>query len=111
MGEAKRRRRTSQTTRRNPVSDDSDEAIAAAGGITVAELQELRRRLAEMTSTREGMERFLDQTLGIGNWSYDESEGVWVTPNHQHRGPGRGFYVIEQDGSWFTAVVGERELA
>src|SRR5690242_18377175 len=111
MGEARRRRMTGQTTRRSPMSDDSDKAIAAAGGITVPELQELRRRLQAMTSTKEGMERFLEQQFGAGNFQCDPTEDVWVVPDRKHRGPGRGFTIIRPDGTWFGAVVPDHVLS
>src|SRR6476646_4384423 len=103
MGEAQRRRMTPRT--------DDDEAIAAAGGITVAELRELRRRLQEMVSTPEGMERFLTDTFGAENFTYDPDEDVWVVPNAQHQGCGRGFYIVRPNGTWFTAVVPEHEMS
>src|SRR3954464_6163538 len=111
MGEAKRRRMAGQPVRRVSASDDSDEAIAASAGLTPAELRVLRRRLQEMVSTPEGMERFLADTFGAGNFQYDPTEDVWVVPDKRHQGPGRGFYIVRPDGTWFGAVVPDHEMS
>jgi hypothetical protein len=104
MGEARRRR---------PAARDNDtiEAAAARMGMSQADLQELRRRLQEMISTKEGMERFLADTFGAGNFQYDPTENVWVVPDSKHRGPGRGFTIIRPDGTWFGAVLPDRVLS
>src|SRR3954447_21868129 len=104
MGEAKRRRMAGHT-------DDTAEAAAARMGMKPAELRELRRRLHEMVSTPAGMARFLEDTFGAGNFSYDPTEDVWVAPDTKHRGPGRGFYVFRPNGTWFSAVVPEHEFS
>jgi hypothetical protein len=80
-------------------------------GMRPDELQELRRRLQEMISTKEGMERFLEQQFGAGNFQYDPTEDVWVVPDDKHRGPGRRFYVVRPDGTWFGAVVPEHKMS
>jgi hypothetical protein len=104
MGEARRRRSAAR-------DDDTMEAAAARMGMRPDELHELRRRLQAMVSTPEGMERFLADTFGAGNFQYDPTENVWVVPDSKHRGPGRGFYIVRPDGTWFGAVVPEHKMS
>jgi hypothetical protein len=104
MGEAKRRRLVGH-------ADDTAKVTAARKELRPEELRELNRRLQEMVSTPEGMERFLINQFGAGNFQYDSTEGVWVIPDSKHRGPGRRFYIVRPDGSWFDAIVPERVLS
>jgi hypothetical protein len=92
-------------------AEDSDETIAAAGEMSVEDVQELRRRLQAMVSTKEGMERFLADMFGAEGFQYDPVEDVWVVPDSKHRGPGRGFYIVRPDGTWFGAVVPEHKMS
>ena len=68
-------------------------------------------QLRKITSTDEGMGRFLDAALGVGNYAYDPTEDVWVSPNKDDKGPGRGFIVVKRGGDWFTAVLPDEALA
>jgi hypothetical protein len=56
-------------------------------------------------STDAEMARFMDALCGVGGWTYDASEDVWVSPDAKHVGPGRGFYVVKRGGDWFKAVL------
>jgi hypothetical protein len=66
--------------------------------------------LRKILSTDAGMARFLDAVAGPGNWFYDPSDDVWVTPNSKHSGPGRGFLVVQRGGDWFYAVIPAEKL-
>lgn len=66
-------------------------------------LGKLRKRL----STDEGMAKFLDALFGAGSWRYDAAEDVWVIPDKDYTGPGRGFVVVKRGGDWFRAVIPE----
>jgi hypothetical protein len=69
----------------------------------------LERRLRAKLQTDEGMASFLDRLVGPNHWTYDADEDVWVTPDTQHVGPGRGFVVVQRGGAWFRAVLPDAE--
>jgi hypothetical protein len=70
----------------------------------------LDKLLRETLRTDAGMTRFMDALFGEQGWVYDASEDVWVTPNKDHIGPGRGFLVVKRGGDWFGAVLPEPRL-
>jgi len=74
-------------------------------------LKLVRARMREKTKTDAGMRAALDDLFGAGNYSHDPREDVFVAVNHQHKGPGRGFYVIRRDGSWFGAIIPDGKLS
>jgi hypothetical protein len=51
------------------------------------------------------MIRLLDDIWGAGNYAYDRYEDVWVAPDRDYQGPGRGFIVVRRGGDWFAAIV------
>jgi hypothetical protein len=67
--------------------------------------------MREFTSTDTGMQRVLNDFFGVGGWAYDSSEDVWVAPDKDYKGPGRGFIVIRRGCSWFTAVLPDETLS
>ena len=66
---------------------------------------ELQRAIAT-----HGIEPLLDRLFGAGNHYFDPIERLWITPDRQHRGPGRGFLCIRPDGSWFKACLPEEDV-
>jgi hypothetical protein len=74
-------------------------------------MRRVRKALRKATSTDAGMRRFLDDLIGVGNYSYDPKEDVWIAPNSQHTGPGRGFIVIRRGGNWFSTVIPDGEIS
>jgi hypothetical protein len=68
-------------------------------------------QLRKTMRTDAGMRRLLDVIFGVGKYAYDPTEDVWVCPNKDHKGPGRGFIVVKRGGDWFTAVLPDEVLA
>lgn len=66
---------------------------------------ELQRAIAT-----HGIEPLLDCLFGAGNYYFDPIERLWITPDRQHRGPGRDFLCIRPDGSWFKACLPEEDV-
>jgi len=76
-------------------------------GLTRREARALRRHL----SKDSGMARFLDDLVGPGRWTYDATEDVWLVPDKDHHGPGRGYTVLKRGGNWFKSVVPDEVLS
>jgi hypothetical protein len=72
---------------------------------------DLLQQMQRATLTDVGMARFLNGLFGDGGWTYDRMEDVWLAPDRRHRGPGRGFLVIQRGGNWRAIVVLDRALA
>lgn len=51
------------------------------------------------------MTRFLDGLFGRENYTYDLQNDVWVTPDRDHRGSGRGLIVVQRGGDWRKVVI------
>ena len=71
----------------------------------------VRSELQKALSTNEGMNRYLDNLLGAGNYVYDPDGDVWITPDESHEGPGRGFIIMERGGYFSKAVLPEATLS
>jgi hypothetical protein len=56
-------------------------------------------------TTVAGMTRLLDELVGRGNYTYDPVADVWVTPNPDYTGPGRGFILLQRGGFYSTVVL------
>jgi hypothetical protein len=63
--------------------------------------KEIRKALL----TDEAMVRILDDLFGRENYAYDPQNDVWVTPDLDHDGPGRGFIVVQRGGDWKKVVL------
>jgi hypothetical protein len=70
-----------------------------------------RTELQKALSTNEGMTRYLDDLLGVGNYVYDPTADVWVAPDESYEGPGRGFIVMERGGFFSRAVLPDSVLS
>jgi hypothetical protein len=65
----------------------------------------VRAELQKALSTDEGMNRYLDDLLGAGNYVYDQIADVWVAPDESYEGTGRGFIIMERGGYFSRAVL------
>jgi hypothetical protein len=65
----------------------------------------LRNKIRKALLTDEAMIRLLDDLFGPENYTYDPRCDVWVTPDHDHTGPGRGFIVVQRGGDWQKVVL------
>jgi hypothetical protein len=67
--------------------------------------------LRKALSTDEGMNRFLDDLIGPGNYVYDPAADVWVTPDESYTGPGRAFIVMERGGYFSRTALPDAVLS
>lgn len=65
----------------------------------------LRDKIRKGLLTDEAMVRVLDGFFGRDNYSYDSEADVWVAPDRDHVGAGRGFIVIERGCDWRKIVI------
>ena len=63
-----------------------------------------------LLETDEGMAEFMTECFGPNGWRYDADADVWVTPNRDHQGAGRGFLVVRRGGNWSSVVLPERVM-
>ncbi len=63
------------------------------------------RRLLRQAIKKNGMPNMLNHLFGIGNWTYDDSEKLWLARDPRHIGPGQGYYCIKANGDWFKANI------
>ena len=42
-------------------------------------------------------ERYLNKCFGRGSWKYDPYTSCYIVADDLHRGPGRGFIIIDHD--------------
>jgi len=68
--------------------------------------REVQRALAN-----GGMPRFLDALFGVGAWTYDPVEKLWIVPDRNASGPGREYYCIQITGDWFKARLSDEECS
>ena len=73
--------------------------------MTAREEKRLRDKIRNALLTDEGMVRFLDDLFGRNNYSYDPTADLWIAPDADYVGDGRGMLVIERGGNWFRAVI------
>jgi hypothetical protein len=73
--------------------------------MTAREEKRLRNKIRKALLTDEAMARILDDLFGRENYAYDPEGDVWVTPDRDHHGPGRGYIVIRRGGNWRTVVI------
>ncbi|WP_282810533.1 hypothetical protein [Thauera humireducens] len=57
------------------------------------------------------MPRFLDALFGVGAWTYDPVEKLWIVPDRNASGPGREYYCIQITGDWFKARLSDEECS
>jgi hypothetical protein len=69
------------------------------------EEKRLREKIRRRCLTDEGMVHALDLMFGRENYAYDPEADLWVSPDRDYIGPGRGFIVVERGGNWFKAVL------
>lgn len=67
----------------------------------------LDQTVREALNDTDNMNRLMDGLFGQGNWVFDASDDVWVTPNSD----GPGYIVVKRGGDWFFAAVPEREIS
>ena len=81
-------------------------------GLTARQQAQRRAMTAELQRAiaTHGIEPLLDRLFGAGNYYFDPIEQLWITPDRQHRGPGRGFWCFRADGSWFKACLPEEDV-
>jgi hypothetical protein len=71
--------------------------------------REQRRERERITRTlqrdiaKNGIESLLTRLFGTNTWTYDKQENLWIVPDRHDSGPGRAYYCIPADGSWFKA--------
>jgi hypothetical protein len=65
----------------------------------------LRNKIRKVLLTDEAMVRILDDLFGRENYAYDPQNDVWVTPDRDHGGTGRGFIVVQRGGDWRKVVI------
>ena len=63
-------------------------------------------RLLRADIAKNGMECFLNKLFGAGSWEYDAEENLWIVPDKKYVGPGREYYCVRADGTWFKARLG-----
>jgi hypothetical protein len=63
-----------------------------------------RNKIRKALLTDAAMGRFLDDLFGRENYAYDSQNDVWVAPDRDHDGPGRGFIVVQRGGNWKKVV-------
>jgi hypothetical protein len=73
--------------------------------MTAREEQRLRTKIRKALLTDEAMVKILDLLFGEGNYTYDQKNDVWVTPDRDYTGPGRGFIVVQRGGDWEKVVL------
>ena len=81
-------------------------------GLTARQQAQRRAMTAHLQRAiaTHGIEPLLDRLFGEGNYYFDPIEQLWITPDRQHRGPGRGFWCFRADGSWFKACLPEEDV-
>ena len=81
-------------------------------GLTARQQAQRRAMTAKLQRAiaTHGIEPLLDRLFGAGNYYFDPIEQLWITPDRQHRGPGRGFWCCRADGSWFKACLPEEDV-
>lgn len=81
-------------------------------GLTARQQAQRRAMTAKLQRAiaTHGIEPLLDRLFGAGNYYFDPIEQLWITPDRQHRGPGRGFWCFRADGSWFKACLPEEDV-
>jgi len=81
-------------------------------GLTARQQAQRRAMTAHLQRAiaTHGIEPLLDRLFGAGNYYFDPIEQLWITPDRQHRGPGRGFWCFRADGSWFKACLPEEDV-
>ena len=81
-------------------------------GLTARQQAQRRAMTAKLQRAiaTHGIEPLLDRLFGAGNYYFDPIERLWITPDRQHRGPGRGFWCFRADGSWFKACLPEEDV-
>lgn len=63
-------------------------------------------RLLQADIAKNGMGNFLNKVFGAGTWEYDAAENLWIVPDKNYVGPGRKYFCVRSDGSWFGASMG-----
>jgi hypothetical protein len=64
-------------------------------------------RLLQADIAKNGMGNFLNKAFGVGSWEYDAVENLWIVPDKKYVGPGRQYFCVRSDGSWFGASMGQ----
>jgi hypothetical protein len=73
-------------------------------------LEGLEPRVARELRTKAGMDRLLTALFGPDGWTYDPNADVWVVPDSQQDGPGRGYIVLRRGGNWRAVVIPDRMI-
>ncbi len=63
-------------------------------------------RLLRADIAKNGIEKYLNKLFGAGSWEYDAEENLWIAPDKKYFGPGREYYCVRADGTWFKARLG-----
>jgi hypothetical protein len=74
------------------------------------EEKRLQNKIRKSLLTDEAMVRELDCFFGRENYSSDQQNDVWVTPDRNHIGQGRAFLVIQRGFEWRKIVIPEAVL-
>lgn len=64
-------------------------------------------RLLQADIAKNGIGDFLNKVFGAGTWEYDAVEKLWIVPDQKYVGPGRKYFCVRSDGSWFGACMGQ----
>ena len=55
-------------------------------------------------------EQYLNKQFGRGNWRFDPLCNCFIAPNEAHRGPGKGFVIVERDLRSTPVTVSRLEI-
>lgn len=69
---------------------------------------ELRKKLSD--ELLKDLPGFMDRLFGIGQWTYDKTEDIYIAADPNYKGPGFGFFAVRPNGTWFKGVRPSRVL-
>ncbi len=70
----------------------------------------MTRRQLRQCIKKGKLPKLLDKLFGKGQWSYDETEQLWIARDQFYVGEGKEYYCINANGDWFKARLPEGVL-
>ena len=67
-------------------------------------------RLLRADIEKNGIGNFLSRLFGVDSWEYDAKEHLWIVPDNKFSGPGREYYCVRADGSFFKAHMNAEHI-
>jgi hypothetical protein len=55
-------------------------------------------------------ERYLNKNFGRGTWKYDPYTSCWIVVDEEHRGPGRGYLIIDHNMKHTEYVLPDTQI-